>query len=139
MRDRDLLQFQYHGKRYRYTCLPNGYSPGPRVFTRIMKSLLAYLRVQYGVNLLFYIDDTLIYGDSPLVVQQYVSHTLRALQQAGLTISWRKSVLGPTQVINYLGFQIDSTTLTLTIPDTKVTSLVTMALDTLTQYRMQIR
>jgi hypothetical protein len=26
-RDRDLLQLQFHGKRYRYTCLPNGYSP----------------------------------------------------------------------------------------------------------------
>ena len=138
-RDRDLLQFKYHGKRYRYTCLPNGYSPGPRVFTRIMKALLSYLRVRYGVNLVFYIDDTLIYGDSFMAVQQYVSHTLRVLQQAGFTISWKKSVLGPTQSIDYLGFTIDSTTLTLTIPGTKVTSLVTMAQDTLTQFRMSIR
>ena len=72
-------------------------------------------------------------------MQQYVSHTLRVLQQAGFTISWKKSVLGPTQIIDYLGFQIDSTTLTLTIPDTKLTSLITMAHDTLTHHRLQIR
>ena len=59
LRDRDLLQFQYHGRRYRYTCLSSGDSPGPRVFTRIMKALLSYLRVRYGVKLVFYIDDSI--------------------------------------------------------------------------------
>ena len=48
-------------------------------------------------------------------------------------------MLGPTQSIDYLGFSIDSTTLTLTIPGTKVTSLVTLAQDTLTLFRMSIR
>ena len=121
-RDRDLLQFQYHGKRYRYTCLPNGYSPGPRVFTRIMKSLLAHLRLHYAVNLAFYIDDTLIYGDSPQAVEEYVHHTIRILQMAGFTINYKKSVLRPTQSIDYLGFTIDSTTLTLTKNETKSTA-----------------
>ena len=138
-RDRDLLQLQFKGKRYRYTCLPNGYSPGPRVFTKIMKALLAHLRVHYGVNLVFYIDDTLIYGNTPQLVQGYVEHTLRVLQEAGFTISYKKSALIPTQVITYLGFQIDSTTLTLTIPPTKAESLQEMLVTTLGLSTITIR
>ena len=138
-RDRDLLQLQFQGHRYRYTCLPNGYSPGPRVFTRIMKALLAHLRVQYGVNLMFYIDDTLIYGTSPQQVQGYVSHTLRVLQEAGFKINFKKSVLPPAQVITYLGFQIDSTLLALTIPAQKELSLQVMLGDTLKLSKLTIR
>lgn len=138
-RDRDLLQLQYHGSRYRFTCLPNGYSPGPRVFTRIMKALMAHLRVKYGVNLVFYIDDTLIYGETREAVREFVIHTLRVLQEAGFTINYKKSVLEPERVIDYLGFQIDSTTLTLTIPKAKTESLLELGTKLIGQFRMPIR
>jgi hypothetical protein len=139
LRDRDLLQLQFHGRRYRYTCLPNGYSPGPRVFTRIMKALLAHLRTAYGVNLVFYIDDTLIYGDTLQAVRDAVSHTLRVLQQAGFTISYKKSVLEPARVIEYLGFQIDSATLTLNIPPKKQLKLLDILDKALDYTRMSVR
>ena len=87
-RDRDLLQLQHRGKRFRFTCLPNGYSPGPRIFTRVMKALMAYLRVEFGVNLVFYIDDTLIYANSPEDVRQAVQNTLDVLQGAGFMINF---------------------------------------------------
>jgi hypothetical protein len=124
-RDRDLLQLQHRGRRFRFTCLPNGYSPGPRLFTRIMKSLMAYLREQFGVNLVFYIDDTLIYADNPGAVREAIHNTLQVVQGAGFMINVRKSVLEPTQVIDYLGFTIHSPTLTLTIPPEKVQDLLT--------------
>ena len=138
-RDRDLLQLQFQGKRYRYTCLPNGYSPGPRIFTRIMKALLSHLRVHFGVNLVFYIDDTLIYGRTPELVQGYVKHTLRVLQEAGFTISYKKSALEPSKVITYLGFLIDSSTLTLTVPPSKSADLQQMVQTTLKVSEITIR
>mgnify|MGYP001067850866 CR=1 FL=1 len=138
-RDRDLLQLQFKGMRYRYTCLPNGYSPGPRLFTRIMKALMSHLRVHFGVNLVFYIDDTLIYGSTPELVQGYVKHTLRVLQEAGFTISYKKSALEPSKVLTYLGFLIDSSTLTLTIPPNKSDSLREMVKTTLKLSMITIR
>ena len=138
-RDRDLLQLKFHNRYYRFTCLPNGYSPGPRVFTRIMKALMAHLRLLYGVNLVFYIDDTLIYGKTPELVAEYVRHTLRVLQQAGFSINYKKSVLQPSKVIDYLGFTIDSNTLTLTIPPKKVQALCTLGEHALTIRHMSIR
>ena len=104
-----------------------------------MKALLSHLRVHFGVNLVFYIDDTLIYGSTPQLVQGYVEHTLRVLQEAGFTISYKKSALQPSQVITYLGFQIDSTTLTLTIPPKKAESLQEMLVTTLGLSKITIR
>jgi hypothetical protein len=104
-----------------------------------MKALLSHLRVHFGVNLVFYIDDTLIYGSTPQLVQGYVKHTLRVLQEAGFTISYKKSALEPSQVITYLGFLIDSTTLSLTIPPNKSDSLQQMLVTTLGSPKMTIR
>ena len=124
LRDRDLLQLMHRGKRYRFTCLPNGYSPGPRLFTRIMKALMSFLRERHGVHLMFYIDDTLIYADTPSQVNTAVQYTLEVLQSAGFTINFNKSALTPTQTIEYLGFIIHSPTLTLTIPPKKLTDIL---------------
>ena len=104
-----------------------------------MKALMSHLRKHYGVNLVFYIDDTLIFGESPAAVREYVSHTLRVLQEAGFDINFEKSVLTPTRVIDYLGFTIDSETLSLTIPEAKVNSLCELGRKALSQYRMTIR
>ena len=35
--DRKLLMFQWKGKYYQFTCLPNGLSSAPRIFTKILK------------------------------------------------------------------------------------------------------
>lgn len=138
-RDRDFLQFQFHGQRYRFTCLPNGYSPGPRVFTRIMKTLFTHIRVKHGVNLLFYIDDTIIYGKTEREVQQGVQVTLEILQQAGFTVNTKKSVMNPSTKLEYLGFLIDSVKQTLTIPPKKLDGIQESIKDMLSNSRVPIR
>ena len=35
--DTKLLKFQFHGKPYKFLALPNGYSEGPRKFTKLLK------------------------------------------------------------------------------------------------------
>jgi hypothetical protein len=32
-----FLRFQWKGKNYQYTCLPNGITSAPRIFTKLMK------------------------------------------------------------------------------------------------------
>ena len=38
------LQYEHNGILYKYTVLPNGYTEGPRKFTKAMKQPLAKLR-----------------------------------------------------------------------------------------------
>ena len=51
-----FLKFCFKGVFYKFTCLPNGLSPGPRRFTKLLKPPLAKLRESYTTTSA-YIDD----------------------------------------------------------------------------------
>jgi len=54
-----LLSFQWEGKIYKFQCLPFGLSPAPRVFTKLLKPVVGFLR-QNGCHLIIYLDDLLM-------------------------------------------------------------------------------
>jgi len=51
-----LLTFQWRDKHYKFTCLPFGLSAAPRVFTKVLKPVLGFLRL-VGCRLIIYLDD----------------------------------------------------------------------------------
>ena len=57
------LKFYFRGKLYQFTCLPNGLCSGPRKFTKLLKPLLSYLRLQQ-VTVAGFIDDLITLGRS---------------------------------------------------------------------------
>ena len=57
------LKFQFQGQTFKFLALPQGFKDSPRVFTKIMKPVLAHLRLQ-GVNASIYIDDIFIQSNS---------------------------------------------------------------------------
>ncbi|CAG2227255.1 unnamed protein product [Mytilus edulis] len=56
-----FLRFYWNGKLFQYTCLPNGISSAPRIFTKLLKPVYSSLRVLGHVNV-GYIDDSLLLG-----------------------------------------------------------------------------
>lgn len=60
---RKYLRFQYKGKMLQYKGLPFGLASGPRLFTKIMKPVIALLR-RIGVRLVIYLDDILLLNQS---------------------------------------------------------------------------
>ena len=61
--DRKFLMFQWKGTYYQFTCLPNGLSSAPRIFTKILKPVYARLR-SIGHICMGHIDDSLLIGQS---------------------------------------------------------------------------
>ena len=54
---KDLPKVSLERERlYQFTCLPFGLRSSPRIFTKVLKPLLVYLRA-LGVRLLVYLDD----------------------------------------------------------------------------------
>jgi hypothetical protein len=102
------LKFEYGGKIYKFTCMPNGLSSAPRIFTMLSKPVFSYLRKQ-GFHNTVYIDDSLLIGYSLSDCQRNVKATVDAVRHAGFIIHPEKSVFNPTQDIQYLGFMICST------------------------------
>jgi len=100
------LRFKVGNQAYAFRCLPFGLSTAPRVFTRVVKSVAAYLRRQ-GITIYVYLDDWLITAPTFSLA---VTHTHRVIQTAeylGFLINRDKSHLTPTQRPTYLGTVLD--------------------------------
>jgi len=51
-----FLKFMWRGQRFQFEALPVGLTSSPRIFTKIMKAPLTFLRKE-GFSLAGYIDD----------------------------------------------------------------------------------
>ena len=102
-----FLCFTWQGVTYQFTCLPNGISEGPRLFTKLMKPVFATLRKE-GYTITSFIDDTLICSNSYSGCLKAIQATISLLQRLGFCVNVEKSVLTPTQCIEYLGNVINT-------------------------------
>ena len=109
---RKYLRFMHKNKVYQYTCLPNGLASAPRIFTKLLKPVMSELRKQ-GYSCLSYIDDIYIQGISKEECSQAVSQALRLFQNLGFKVHPEKSVLEPSHTLTFLGFVLDSQSMTL--------------------------
>ena len=103
---RDLLGFTFNGRVYRFKALPFGLKPAPRVFTRLVGCVAAFLR-QRGLRIYCYLDDWLLVAHSPPLLRQHLAFLLQTVQALGFIINWDKSKLVPTQCPTFLGATIE--------------------------------
>ena len=105
--DRKYLRFLWHGKLFQFTCLAQGLSSAPRIFTKMLKPAFSVLRKQ-GYTNVPYIDDSLQIEDSEQECKACMQATVTLLDGLGLTVKIPKCVLEPTQIIEFLGFILNS-------------------------------
>lgn len=104
---------------YEFACLPFGLSSAPRVFTKLMKPVVAQLRKQ-GIRLIIYLDDILIMAETETLANQHAQTTCNLLEALGFVINYQKSNLIPSKKMEFLGFLVDSQALTLALPRDKI-------------------
>ena len=125
---RRWLKFKFRGELYEFTCLPNGLSSGPRLFTKITKPLFANLREMGHLNTQ-YIDDTLLLGETWEECARNVRDTLEKALDAGFVVHPIKSIFEPTQKLEFLGFWIDSRTMLITLTESKAETIKRLCSD----------
>jgi hypothetical protein len=99
-----------------------GISIAPFIFSKIMGALVQFARAA-GINILFYLDDTLVRGPSYSLAWRDIRAVGELFQLAGFLLHRDKSVAEPTQTITYLGFVICSSTMTISLPPEKETKI----------------
>ena len=114
-----FLRFQWKGNTLEYQVLPNGLSPGPRIFTKLLKPLYAEMGERGHVSFP-YIDDSFVMGKNEKHCAAAVGDLVQGFQNLGFTINREKSVLIPTQKLTFLGFDIDSVQMTVSLTEDKV-------------------
>ena len=111
---RCYLKFYWKGRIYQFTVLPQGVTSAPLLFTKLLKPPFAYLR-ERGFIVLGYIDDTLFVGDEAQEITNAVTTAVHLFDNLGLTVHIEKSVFQPTHCIQYLGFILNSTDMTVSL------------------------
>ena len=101
------LKFTFKGKCYRFRCLPFSLACAPWVFTKVLKPIAAQLR-ELGVRLIVYIYDILILAETPQLLRDHTMGLIYLLENLGFIIGYKKCILEPTQLIDFLGFTVDS-------------------------------
>ncbi len=113
------LKFIWKDNLYCFTCLPMGLSSSPRIFTKVMKPVFATLRSKFGHTCLGYIDDSFYTEESYDECLQATFNAVELITSLGFKIHPDKSVIIPSQCIEFLGFLLDSSSMTVTLTPRK--------------------
>ncbi len=122
--------FDFEGQRYMFKALVMGISIAPYIFSKLMGTIVKFARTA-GIDVSFYLDDTLLRGPSWLIAWKNLRVFGQLLELAGFLLHRDKSVYEPTQVIKYLGFILDSRDMTIRLPpekENKIRATVTQAI-----------
>ena len=122
---RKFLRVRWKGKTYQFNCLPFGLSSAPRVFTKIMRPVIAWLR-QIGCRMITYIDDNLIMAPTQVEAACLAEIAISLLEALGFVVNYPKSIIQPCQELQFLGFSINSADMNIRVPKEKLKKLHAM-------------
>ena len=94
------LKFIFNGTLYQYTCMANGLSCAPRVFTKLLKPVYATLH-NLGYLSLGYIDDSYLQGDTSSECLENVKVTASLFKKVGFHLHPTKSVIIPLSDLHF--------------------------------------
>ena len=102
--DKAKTAYSLRSGHYEWNVLPMGLKNSPATFQRIMTNVL---RPYIGKFVHVFVDDILIYSETPSQHFRHVELVVKALAENGFKISPQKSEFG-MESLDYLGFQITS-------------------------------
>ena len=105
------------------------------MFTKLLKPVVAALRIRT----ILYLDDTLHHGELQGEATETPSLSLKILIALGFIVNLRKSVFTPSRELEFLGFLLNSTKLSISLPKAKIHALMRLAQHMLNQQRVTLR
>jgi hypothetical protein len=114
--------FLFDGVYYQFVRLPFGLTSAPRICTILLSVVQFVLERHHGLTLVRYLDDFLLISMSAELASQHLSTAIRVLQQFGLVVNASKTE-GPATCIQFLGVNINSVTLTLSISAERIAQM----------------
>ena len=75
-----FLAFIFFKVCYQFTCLPQGLSPSPRIFTMPMRVVLKFLR-SLSIKITAWIDDFILSASSAALVSSHASQALQNFEE----------------------------------------------------------
>ena len=133
-----FMKFFWKGTMYKFTCLAFGLSLAPRKFTKLMKPVMAKIRTQ-GYTIANYLDDLFQAEHTFKECAEAIKFTHHTLCTLGFIPNDEKSVYTPTQVLDMLGFTINSVTMRVHLPVTKQERIIKICSDLIETKRCSVK
>ena len=121
-----LTCFDWENQRFLFNVLPFGLTSSPRIFSKILKPVISFLRNR-NLKITFYLDDLLILSSSEDKALSDRDSTLFLLNSLGYTINSQKSNLFPSQILTHLGYIWNSCDMTISLPLDKISKIKNLA------------
>ena len=106
-KDRKYLKFHWKGQSYQFRSLPFGLATAPRTFTKVLRPVMSHLRCM-GIRLIVYLDDILVLSQSAEIFRAHMCTVAQVLESLGFRLNMSKCEWEPIQLIEFLGFLVDS-------------------------------
>ena len=119
------LRFCINSQCYEYKVLPFGLSTSPRIFTKVLAPVLAFL-AHKGIQTFPYIDDILVTASSEQELVKKVEQVVQTLNLAGFLINVAKSSLSPSQDKVFIGARFQTSLDRVSLPVDRASALVTL-------------
>ena len=126
-KDRKWLRFMWKNQYFQITCLLQGLTSAPRIFTKLLKPILSHFR-KLGIMVVCYIDDCFFIAPSAETLRKHVKYAMQMFDSVGITVNVRKSVLTPTQEVEFLGITLNSVNMSATLPSRRKESIKSQGL-----------
>ena len=120
---RKYLRFRWLGELLEWIALPFGLTCSPRVITKVIKPIIAFLRSTWHILITIFIDDMLVQAQSPQLALFHAQLVMLTFMCLGWSFNFEKCNLVPSQKIIHLGFEIDTVAMLITCPKDKVIRL----------------
>ena len=86
---RKFLRFSWRNHLFQFAALPFGLTSAPRVFTKVLKPVIANMR-QRGIRCLIYIDDLIIVASSKMECNEQAAFAVQLLTDLGFNVNMEK-------------------------------------------------
>ena len=117
-----LVQFLWAGNLYEFVCPGFGLEPAPRIFKKLLKAAISALR-RLIIRVIINLDDLLILGNNMSKMFTVMDSVIILLQYLGFAINLKSCVLDPVQEIEFLGLIVNLKTMTLSLPEEKISKI----------------
>jgi hypothetical protein len=118
---RPFFCFRFDNKLYQFTHMPFGLNTAPHMCTQLL-SVVAFALSQKNITHSRYLDDFFLIGDTGDEVSQQLESATETMHSFGLVVNPTKTE-GPSQVLSFLGIELDSVKQTLSCTPGRVAEL----------------
>ncbi len=125
-KDWPLLVYFWEGKYYVDLKLPFGARSSPSIFTDFADLLCWIFSNNYGLVIIHYADDYLLFTTNCIfLAEKNLETLLQVFDSLDVPVATDK-LIGPSSKIVYLGIEIDTVDFTLSIPQAKVSEVISV-------------